>query len=122
MTITPKLSPWLAGAFWLAIAVGSVVCPLPLNGQVTTAPTIVLKQPKPKYDSFRGRVVNCTTKAITVRAPGNVYNTRTFDFSPGLLRKMENRSMNIGAKVTVKFQPASNVAVSLKGQIVKLAQ
>ena len=123
MTTTRKLPPLFSvcRAACLAMAVLPAFLPLPLSGQVTTAPTIVLKQPKPKYDRFRGQVVNCTTKAITVRSPGDVYNTRTFAFSPALERKMGNRSMDIGAKVTVRFQPASNVAVSLKGKIVKLA-
>ncbi len=134
MTTTPKRSSRFAVAIqaksasrfavasWLAIAVLAAFFPLRLSGQVTTAPTIVVKQPKTKYDRFRGEVVNCTRKAITVRQPGNVYNTRTFDFSPSLERKMENRSMDNGSTVTVKFQAKSNVAVSLKGKIVKLPQ
>jgi len=121
MTTTRKLPP-LVAFFWLAIAALPAFSPLRLSGQVTTAPMIVTKQPKPKYDRFRGQVVNCTRKAITVRDPGDTYNTRTFSFSPELERKMENRSMNIGAKVTVKFQHQSNVAVLLKGKTIKLAQ
>ena len=106
----------------LLMAVLPAVIALPASAQVTTAPTIVVKQPKIKYDTYRGEVVNCTPTAITVRDPANVYNTRTFTFSPGLQRKMENLSVNHGAKVEVKVQHASNVAVSLRGKKVKVSQ
>ena len=106
------------------VAAGLLMLSAPLcaSAQVTTAPAIVIKQPKPKYDTYRGEVVNCTNKAITVRDPANVYNTRTFDFSPGLERKMENRSIEHGFKITVKVQHASNVAVSLRGKKLKVSQ
>ena len=108
------------GLFWLAIAVLSATFPLALSGQVTNTKTIIVKQPKIPLQKFRGEVVNCTRKAITVRDPANVYNTRTFDFSPALERKMDTRTMDTGAKVIVKFQAGSNVAVLLKGKLVKL--
>jgi len=139
MTTTRKLSWLIAGSIpgwfkpgwfrpgWfkpsvVLLVIAAALFPLHLSGQVTTAPVIVIKQPKVKYDTYRGEVVNCTAKAITVRDPANVYNTRTFSFSPGLERKMENRSVDPGLKVTVKVQHASNVAVSLRGKKLKVSQ
>jgi len=92
--------------------------PVRASAQVTTAPTIVIKQPKPKSDYFHGNVVNFTPKAVTVRDPKNVYNTRTFDFTPELAAKLENRHMEPGVKITVKYLRGSSTAVHLKGKIV----
>jgi hypothetical protein len=117
MTTTLK---FLAAA--LLIAAGSAVFPPRASAQVTTAPAIVLKQPKPKYDIYRGDVVNYTSTAITVRDPNNVYNIRTFQFSPGLRSKMENRTIEHGFRITVKVQHASDVAVALRGKKLKVSQ
>jgi hypothetical protein len=106
----------------LAVAVLTAILPLAAGAQVTTAPKVVYKQPKIKLDTFHGEVVNFTSKAITVRDPKNVYNVRTFDYSPQLEQKLQNRLMEKGAKVTVKYQTRSNVAVVVKGKIIKQAQ
>jgi hypothetical protein len=99
-----------------------VVFSLPASAQVTTAPVIVLKQPKTKYDTYRGEVMNYTSTAITVRDPNNVYNTRTFQFSPGLKSKMENRMIEHGFRIEVKVVHASDVAVALRGKKLKVSQ
>ena len=117
MTTTHK---FVAAAVLMAVL--PVFFPLRASAQVTTAPVIVLKQPKPKYDTFRGEVMNYTLTAITVRDPNNVYNTRTFQYSPGLKNKMQNLTIEHGFRITVKFQHASDVAVALRGKKLKLSQ
>ncbi len=102
-------------SLWLVALV--LVASLAALGQVATAPTIKVKQPKAKVDSFKGEVVNCTPAAITVRSPGNAYAVRTFSFSPELARKMENHRMEPGSPVTVKYQHMTDTAVALKGKI-----
>jgi hypothetical protein len=113
MTTTRNLQAVALAFVFLSFAVPCV------SAQVTTAPTIIIKQPKPKYDYFRGQVVNFTPKIVTVREPKNVYNTRTFDFTPELAGKLENRHMEPGTKITVKFLRGSSTAVRLKGKIVR---
>ena len=89
------------------------------SAQVTTTAPIKLKQPKVKIDRFKGTVVNCTPVAITVRSTADTNRIRTFSFTPQLTRKMENRRMENGAKVNVKYQHMTDTAVALKGKILK---
>jgi len=90
-----------------------------LNAQVTTTAPVKFKQPKTKIDSFKGSVVNCTSVAITVRSAADANTIRTFSYSALLLRKMENRRMEKEAKVEVKYEHMSDIAVELKGKILK---
>ncbi len=99
-------------------------CPeasLPLWAQVSTGPTIKVKPkiPKPKLDSFRGQVVAFTPAAITVRHRKNQALIRTFSYSPELARRLENRSIENGDRVTVRFIRGTDTATELKGKIRK---
>jgi len=105
---------------WVAM-VGLVcaVAPGRSHAQVTNLPTIKIKQPKPKIDKFRGEVVNCTPVAITVRDAKSATTIRTFNFVPALTRYMENRYMESGSKVTVRYIRQSDNAVGLQGKILR---
>ncbi len=105
------------------LAVGLTLLVLPgcvqeARAQVTTAPAIKVKDHSPKYEKFQGVVVNCTPVAITVRDAKDNNKVRTFTFDPALKGKMENRSMENGAKVTVKHKYHSDTAVALHGKMV----
>ena len=89
------------------------------GAQVTTLPTIKLKGPKQKTNSFRGEVLNFTPVAITVRDRGNFAKVRTFSYTPELTRKLENRRMENGDPVTVHYLRGSDTAVRLKGKLRK---
>lgn len=102
-----------------------LLCPwvvAPVWAQVATAPTIKLNAPKPKLDSFRGEVLNFTPVAITVRDRQNMARVRTFNFDPGLARKVENRRMENGDRVTVRFVRGTDTAVQLKGKLRKIEE
>jgi len=74
---------------------------------------------KPKQDSFPGEVVNFTPSSITVRNRSNFALIRTFSYSPQLARKLENRHMEPGDRVTVRYLRGTDTAVGLKGKIRK---
>ncbi len=89
--------------------------------QVTTLPTVrnKAKNPKTKVDSFHGDVVSFTNAAITVRDRKNLAAIRTFSYSPELTRKLENRRIESGERVTVRFLRSTDTAIGLKGKIRK---
>ena len=89
--------------------------------QVVTLPTVhsKVKNPKPKIESFHGDVVSFSNAAITVRNRKNLALLRTFSYSPELTRKMENRRMDPGDRVTVRFVRNSDTAVQLQGRMRK---
>lgn len=101
----------------LALAAGFA---LPAAGQVVTAPPVRMKvkQPKQKVESFKGEVFNFTNVAITVRDTKNFALLRTFSYSPELTRKLENRYMEPGDRITVRFV-SGNTAIALKGKLRK---
>ena len=86
---------------------------------MTNAPPIELKTktPKPKLDAFPGEVVNFTPVAVTVRNRENMTLLRTFTFSPELARKVENRRMEHGDRVKVRYVRGTDTAVQLKGKL-----
>ena len=81
-----------------------------------TAP-IKIKSPKPALDRFKGDVLNFTSVAITVRDPNNTTLVRTFRFSPELERKLEDRYIENGERVTVRYLKGGDTAVKLQGKI-----
>ncbi len=86
-------------------------------GQVRQTEPIKIKSPKPALSSFHGEVLNFTPVAITVRDPKNTTLVRTFEFTPELQRKLENRYLENGDRVTVRFVKGGDTAVKLKGKI-----
>ena len=107
-----RLRSALAAAFVIALACATA------QAQVTTAPTIKIKQPKPKIDKFKGEVLNSTPAAITVRDPNMTTTVRTFSFDPKLKQRMENRYIENGSRVTVRYIRMSDTAVGLSGKII----
>ncbi len=93
----------------------------PASAQVTdTRPVrIKIKTEKPKQDSFRGEVIDFTPTSVTVRDRNNYAVLRTFTFSPELARQVENRHMEHGDRVEVRYNRGSNTAVKLKGKLRK---
>lgn len=92
-----------------------------LRAQVSTGKPIKLKikTPKQKHDSFRGDVMNFTNAAITVRDRNNMALLRTFNYTPELARKVENRRLEPGQRVTVRYIRGTNTAVALNGKLRK---
>ena len=104
---------------WLAALALIALSTMVLSAQVATAPTIKFKQPKPKIDSFKGHVVNFTPAAVTVRDLKDTTKVRTFGYTPELTRKLENRYIENGSKITVKYQHLSDTAVALKAKTLR---
>jgi hypothetical protein len=112
-------------AFLTMLSVVLLACAAVSAGaQVTTARPVHLKvkTPKQKTDSFKGQVVTFTNAAITVRDLKNFASLRTFSFSPELARKMENRLIESGERVTVRYVRNSDTAVDLKGKVRKAGE
>lgn len=109
-----------AGALLLPLLLGPLSSP-PAAAQVREAAPIrvKVKTAKPKVDSFRGEVMNFTPSAVTVRDRHNQALLRTFSFSPELARKVENRRMENGDRVTVRYIRGNDTAVALKGKLRK---
>lgn len=78
-----------------------------------------VKTDKPKTESFRGEVINFTPAAITVRDRENYALLRTFSFSAELTRKVENKHMEHGDRVEVRFIQGTETAVGIKGKLRK---
>ncbi len=80
---------------------------------------VKVRTAKPKVDSFRGDVMSFTPSAVTVRDRHNLALLRTFSFSPELARKVENRRMESGDRLTVRYVRGTDTAVALKGKLRK---
>ncbi len=103
----------------LAAALGAA--PLAaVPAQVTTTAPIVIKQPKPKLEKFKGHVLSATIAAIIVQSSDNEKMVRTFQYSPEVHDKMlaiiQSGGYQHGDMVTVFTQPGSNVALKIKGK------
>ncbi len=111
--------PGILPALFLLLMSFGVVSVLP--AQVTTGQPVKvkIKAPKARHDTFQGEVMNFTNSAITVRDRKNFALLRTFSFSPELARKLENRRMEPGRRVSVRYIHGSDTAVALKGKIEK---
>lgn len=108
-------------AAWITLGVLALATVPGAVAQVVTAPAVhsKVRNPKPKIDTFQGDVVSFTNAAITVRDRKNLALIRTFSYSPELVRKMENRRMEPGDRVAVRFLRGTDTAVELKGKIRK---
>ena len=99
----------------LAVAAASAA-----PAQVTSAPPIVVKQPKPKLEKFKGHVLSATIAAIIVQSSENEKMVRTFQYSPEMRAKMlaiiDQGGYQHGDMVTVFTEPGSSVALKIKGK------
>jgi hypothetical protein len=104
---------------WLAVALAAAPV-FAAPAQVTTTAPIVIKQPKPKLEKFKGQVLSATIASIMVQSSDNEKMVRTFQYSPKVREKMlaiiDRGGYQHGDKVTVLTQPGSDVAVDIKGK------
>jgi hypothetical protein len=102
-----------------AALAAAVLAPAAL-AQVTTTAPIVIKQPKPKLEKFKGRVLSANIASIMVQSSDNEKVVRTFQYSPELRDKMQaiidKGGYQHGDVVTVFTDPGSNVALKIKGK------
>ena len=93
---------------------------VPALAQVQTTAPIIVKQPKHKFDKFKGTVLSATSAVIMVQSTDNQRIVRTFQYSPKMHDKMihiiDQGGYQYGDKVTVVTEPGSEVAVDIKGQ------
>ena len=80
------------------------------SGQVVTTKPIRVKQPKTKAEKYKGVVVNWTPVSVTVRPIDSFTLLRTFSFSEALQRKVENRFMESGDRITVHWVKGTDTA------------
>lgn len=106
--------------FPAAAAALAALFSMPAGAQVDVNQPIAIKTLKPKRAKFEGRVMRMTPEAITVRGRENELAVRTFTYSPKVapqMRKIFDRGgYQFGDKVTVEFQPGSDVALKIKGK------
>ncbi len=69
---------------------------------------------KPKTDKFTGYVVAAGPKSITVKSKQNIYQVRTFNYSPAVEQQVTKKKLQPGAKITVHYTRGTDVAVKLK--------
>jgi hypothetical protein len=108
------------GIALFAAALAAVIFAPAAPAQVTTTAPIVIKQPKPKLDKFKGRVLSATIASLIVQSIDNEKMVRTFQYSPEMHDKMlaiiDQGGYQSGDLVTVFTEPGSNVALKIKGK------
>lgn len=67
----------------------------------------------PKTDKFRGTVVNAGPTAISVKSETNIYQIRSFTYTPELKKKIDAKRPAQGKKVTVHYYRGTNIAVKV---------
>jgi hypothetical protein len=109
-----------AKVVWLFAALAAAAFAPAAPAQVTTTAPIVLKQPKPKLEKFKGQVLSANITSIIVQSSENEKMVRTFQYTPEMRDKMlaiiDKGGYQHGDKVTVFTEPGSNVAVKIKGK------
>ena len=104
--------------FFAAALAASLLAPA-APAQVTTTAPVVIKQPKPKLEKFKGRVLSATIASLIVQSSDNEKVVRTFQYSPEMRDKMlaiiDQGGYQHGDMVTVFSDPGSNVALKIKG-------
>ena len=112
-------------SFAVFLMMCAALTPRLARAQVTTSSPVTLqakttKAPKTKIDSFKGQVVRMNTVSIIVRDPKNSYVVRTFTFSPGLTKKLQDLigrgGYQPGDSVTVRYDHGTSVAEVIKGK------
>lgn len=85
----------------------------------TSQPIPIKKAKPPKPVSFKGTVVASNVQAITVRSSKDIKVIQTFSFAPAIRAQAQQMirqgAFQSGARVTVVFQPGTNVAIRIKG-------
>jgi len=66
---------------------------------------------KLKKDKFYGNVVSVGPKAISVKSKQNMYVVRTFNYTPQLERKIQQKKPAPGRQVTVHYFRGTDLAL-----------
>ena len=107
-------------ALILAAALIAATLPAAARAQVQTTAPIIVKQPKHKFEKFKGSVLSATGVAIMLQSVDNDKLVRTFQYSPKMQDKMrqiiDQGGYQYGDKVTIVTEPGSDVAVAIKGK------
>jgi hypothetical protein len=105
---------------WLAATLAAAAPVFAGPAQVTTTAPIVIKQPKPKLEKFKGHVLSATIASIIVQSSDNEKMVRTFQYSAAAKEKMlaiiDRGGYQYGDMVTIFTEPGSNVALKIKGK------
>lgn len=106
--------------FWISAALAAATPMAAGPAQVTTTAPVVIKQPKPKLEKFKGHVLSATIAAIIVQSSDNEKMIRTFQYSSEMKVKMlaiiDRGGYQHGDMVTVFTEPGSIVALKIKGK------
>jgi hypothetical protein len=116
---------FLAAAVLLGIGCGVASAQDPVV--VSTAASIVIQTIKPKkqqpFPKFEGTVMNANSVLITVRSKENELAVQTFTLSEEARVKMQKLidkgGYQYGDKVTVYYDPTTNLALKIKGKASK---
>ncbi len=88
------------------------ICFLLLSWFLLTPPKTFLAGQK--TDKFKGYVVTAGPKAITVKNKNNIYQVRTFNYSPKVEQQLMKKKVQPGTLVTVHYTRGTDTAVKLK--------
>jgi hypothetical protein len=90
------------------------VCFFLFSTLLVAPPKDVFAGHKPKTDKFEGYVVVAGPKSITVKNKKNIYQVRTFNYSPKVEQQLMKKKLEPGRVVTVHYTRGTDVAVKLK--------
>jgi hypothetical protein len=64
-----------------------------------------------KKDKFRGNVVSAGPRAISVKSKQNMYIVRTFNYTPQLEKKIQQKKPAPGRQITVHYFRGTDLAL-----------
>lgn len=76
-------------------------------------PVVIEARTKAKIDRFHGTLVAAGPKAVTVKSRDNIYLVRTFSYSPELEKKIPQKKLVAGKKITVHYLRGTDWAVKV---------
>jgi len=104
---------------FVLLAAALSLAAVPAQAQSAGKP-IVVKQPKPKTQKFKGAVIHANRLSITVRSLENERVVRTFRLTDELQEKMQQiidrGGYQYGDKVEIHHGEGSDVALKIKGK------
>jgi hypothetical protein len=100
-------------AFGLAVTAAPVA-----RAQQVSKPIIV--QSKAKREKFKGEVMACTSRQITVRSRENIMLVRTFTYTEKVRDQiqqiLDRGGYQYGDKVEIEYDAGTDVALKIKGK------
>lgn len=114
-----RASQFALAACAAALLLGAAPAVYGQNPQSATPP-LVVKQPKPKTQKYKGTVLHANRLQITVRSAENERMIRTFRLSDEMQAKMQEiidkGGYQHGDKVEIHHLEGSDIAVKIKGK------